>query len=1064
MPDYMKDYEVYFDPTSENRYTAKIPEPDSDNIGKTGFSVVADRIFSPRLKFQAIIENSGGMRPRVFEASPRLTPTCGRFVVKPISCKNSMGYEEADTYSGMGAEANFAPCRAKMIQPGAGDLFHSIRIIELQHHHNFDEDQGVLGIAIWGKWNGANKSDFYRSLILEGPSGGSNYIFDSPTQVASLYDVNSAVRPSFGILEWTDGSIYLVVSEASGLKTLYRSIDMCVTWDKVSTFYIGVNTQSEIFLTRINERMIICENCFDTTSTILRTSYSDDFGYTWSALNPISSIVGDSTWNPVDITRGHDGKLYMVFSYPDGGDEFLCFSGTLDGINWDTPVLTIIYARDASLIQDYTGTWCLYVVDKDGENIRFSTITTTNPIIAWGNPAILVTETHDVATTEVEWEHMAVRFMNKNGYLMMLGSINYTGTSGGTYSSSMNRIQLGMWSGVPMYNNGAGKAWDVSWISYCYPGTTDGKPHTHFFTVLQDGTGASDLTLYGLQISRTTTGASSYMYYRHTGNPVSAYLNTGYDIRFELSITSGTFIVSVNCRKSGTQGCDIKIIFKSSNNTVVIYDLDHTTILGTYTCSNWTLAQYNVFHIIGYNNKIAVFRSGDQFYETLHFEQLLNEDFTYGGDDSVNLIDFYVGDSGIDAVTSDVYLKSFFINFTAGSYPLASSPPYLDQDEDIVGRACYYNPVGFMQGLAFQFDGPFVQKSDSWYADVGAIYEPENLLLPSPSVGWKSNDTTPTDQLLYFRRKADYAGNARRKLAYGIAFFGKNWLNATIQNSIDGSDWQTLSTADTHWYIQKGIASATSRDNIIPYTPPAAGLYEGQFASTPEISYFVVAKTGTLAYKVCKIVDCDSKTLVVDEFVGADISSSTPLFIFSDRIYLNTDTLTLADTRYLLITIKSNGYTYPDCDDALVKLGSICFGPIYDLPDDEWASQMTYAPKQSVFESRGSIKEVVNLAPARRSISLQYTGITESNFGKSQPLDLARITQWGVYPIVYLDDDTIFDTNNRSHHYPILTRVVDGVKVQRDAYDSQTEDQGHGTTQGIIKTISTITIDLEEIL
>jgi hypothetical protein len=405
--------------------------------------------------------------------------------------------------------------------------------------------------------------------------------------------------------------------------------------------------------------------------------------------------------------------------------------------------------------------------------------------------------------------------------------------------------------------------------------------------------------------------------------------------------------------------------------------------------------------------------------------------------------------------------------------------------------------------MSLKFDGTYGIADDTWTVETGAIHEMENVFNPSPSVCWKSSAYasdplgTEPNEVLVWRQKD--SGGTMLQTVDGIAVFGRNWPYCLLQGSNDGSSWtgifNMLSTPNLA-YVLKFSHDGASSYNRAAVTIPAGmpSLHVNRFASTPEISYYLMATTGPEKYRIYKIAENDETNFYLDTQLAVGIANGNEVIVFSDRFYYDFSdqeiesslwgdipgetTFTRVRYRYFRLTVYGNdggtNFIFPDSEDGLKRIGSVHLGRVYDLPHEEWNVGISLQPTMAVNESRPGRKEYRRLGASRRSISLSYTGIVERGLGVNPVVDLNRALGWGENPLVFVDDADILRYGDfligsapygkYTHPNPILARMVDGYQLSRVAMSYEAEHTGLEAVDLTRSIVDVSGIRLEEVV
>jgi hypothetical protein len=665
------------------------------------------------------------------------------------------------------------------------------------------------------------------------------------------------------------------------------------------------------------------------------------------------------------------------------------------------------------------------------------------------------------------------------------------------WKSELGEMKLGMWSGITADIKPSGtshRVWDDTYFANHYPSFDDlalakypymgglwnfaasdvgntsllgaDNSSNRSFLLITNGTDTDDIILYWMEDSQFTRAL-------------------GAEIRCGIKVGLGIGMINFFPVSDGNS-ISASILFDADANQIRLYDNEDDSV-STFTPVNWTVSnKWNVFHIIYQGTSVYVYRSTDQYAELLNFELVGSKtDFTI----VANIVDtsrIYWGALNTASVhpATTMYVEFFFTNYTGINWTLP-----IDQDTDLLGRRAYFNPVGLYGGMSVKFDGAYAVEDDQWLIETGAIYEMENIFNPSPSVTWKRSSllAASVDEVFVWKQKD--SGGTMFQTITGFAVFGRNWPACKLEGSANGTNYTTIFNSLTTGqlqYILKLDASGNSYYNQLPVTIPAdcPPLHVNRFASTPEISYYLMVTEGTEKYHIYKILENDEDRFYLDVQFEHGVTSGETVYIFSDRFYFDLstgdrDSTTFVRSQYNYFRLTIYGteggtpFTFPAADNDQMKLGSIHLGRVYDLPDEEWNVSMSLQPAMAVTESRSSRKEYKRVGIARRIINLAYTGIVERGFGINPVVDLNRSLGWGENPLVFIDDADILSHGESTgptvystwvHPNPILARMVNGYSMSRVAYSLEAENQGDATENLVRNIVDISGISLEEVV
>ena len=1142
-----KDFEIVTRPSEEN-YRMKIPEGNAANEGRLGVQGCFDRIYHP---FELTLKTvTSSQIARICDNDwPNSYLTAieygAKFTIEPSELTDYAGTDVVDALNPLGAEqyqsmGRYRFIRAALVDGGNYYRLHHPRVIPLKLANDLDDEYNYVAMAVWTETNSTTNNIWFSIMAnkrrdASTPDVTWPYLWREPTSVTLTAVLNvtstntSDIYKVADICEFDDGSIFLILAvynAAGSYSYLYcfRSFDYGVTWNFCGTINrsLGISGiyEHSIALARVNERLVIAyytaKDDGADTDLVVATYFSDDFGLTWTAGDDVytESIAGVRNVEDhpcVDIVRGRDGVLYLGYNDMSGADNAAVkFSRSLDGSNWSAGVTANSAAAGSfGFFETSTGCWVLYFRRTSGaasDGYELSVYATNEApdsgTTYWNDDVVLLTNNSIAAN--VHWDYLAACLIENEMFASVLVNM-YDTTSNSAFKSTLGEMKCAMWSGLtdPSYwASNADIIWDNVWVANCYPSTSDSEPNIHQTTRTIAGDGASVLTndtaanRSYLRMTRTV-GANSIIY----SVPAVDKKAEGGELRcsFRMNTAQGEAVIGIQTSEGVGDGIDVRIIFDLTAGTIVLYDTykgGGAGVIATCTPTNWSLDEWNVFHVIWQNDNIYVYRSSDQFAELLNMELILSSESLGIGAIPASEIIFWgtINTVGYDH-TSSVDYEFVMINTTGTQW--ATLP--VDQDADLIGRRCYYYPSGLYGGMGAKFDGTHSISGDEWDVETGAIYEVENIFEPSPSVIWKSAATvsdplgTEPNEIITWKQKD--SGGQMHQTATGFAVFGRNWPYCKLEGSEDGAAFTTifdsLTTGTLAYAIHLEANGASHYNQVIASLPAAMpALHTNRYASTPEISWYLMAIEGPEKYRIYRILENDADRFYLDQQMAVGMANGNDFVVFSDRFYYDwsvraTESSLWGDTygstaynpsqyRYFRLTIYGNSggtnLIFPDADDGLKKLGSIHLGRVYDLPNEEWGISVAHQPAMAVTEARSGRKEYRRVGVAKRVIGLSYTGIVERGLGVNPVVDLNRSLGWGEHPLVFLDDaDTLqygdsTGYGNYTHPGPVLCRMVNGYQLSRAAYSYESEHQGDeamNLTRGIVDISG---IQLEEVI
>lgn len=1139
-----KDFEIVTRPSEEN-YLMHIPEGNSANEGRIGAQGSFSRIYH-QFSLTLTTVNSGQifrwMENNWFTDKVQFG---AKFTIEPAELTDYAGADVVDVLNPLGAEnehsiGRFRFVRAALVDGGNYHKIHHPKVIPLKRANNVDSSYDYVAMAVWTETYGTTNA-FWFSLMRNKRRDASTpdvtwpYIWGEPFSSTAVCPVTlspltdtSDLYKVCDLVEFDDGSIFMVVATHvhaidTSLVFCFRSFDYGVTWVFCGFNFHSVHAyEHAIALERINERLVyIYQACVDdgvNTDIKTYTAYCDDFGFTWNlgdTMDDSTVLAVRSGVKPcVDLAYGRDGILYSGhLHYNDAlADVLVYFSQTMDGDNW---------VGDASmggndpesygfaLVENSTGGWVLYNRKSDtGDANDFELDVWVNPYTPttdyWNSGSAFNSMTYNSVTAAVSYDDVCACSVNNQSFLNVLFTM-FDSVTNSAFKSTLSELKCSMWSGItPKTMNPTGSiysTWDYVWFANCYPSTTDSEPNIHAWTKSMAGTGNATLTndtannRSYLRLGRTAGAGNRSMYYVACVDKKSE----GGEMRISLRSLGGAY-VGIRTSEGVGDGIDFDIVFDWWTDTVKIYDnykAGGAGVVATGTTTNWTVSAWNVYHIVWKDAKVYVYRATDQFAELLNFELVVScETLGIGAIPATEAV--YFGNypiTGFDN-TSNADFEYVFLNTVGIQWTTLP----IDQDADLMGRRAYFYPTGLWGGMGLKFDGHYAIDGDSWDIETGAIYEVENIFVPSPTVCWKSAKNvsdpggTEPNEIIVWKQKD--SGGQMHQTAEAFAVFGRNWPFCLLEGSEDGAAFTTLFdslTTPSLAYVLHLEANGASHYNQVKASLPAGmpALHVNRFASTPEVRYYLMAIEGDEKYRVYRILENDYDTFYLDEQLAVGIDNGEDFYIFSDRFYYDfsiqnsyphadgdifgSTAYNKTQYRYFRMTIYGNSggtnVIFPTEDDGLKKLGSVHLGRIYDLPNEEWELTVSHQPMMAVTESRSGRKEYRRIGKARRVVGLSYTGMIERGLGVNPVVDLNRALGWGEHPLVLLDDadvlrygDSAPGYGNYTHPNPILCRMVDGYQMSRAAYSCETENNGGESMQLVRNVVDVRGIKLEEVV
>jgi len=208
----------------------------------------------------------------------------------------------------------------------------------------------------------------------------------------------------------------------------------------------------------------------------------------------------------------------------------------------------------------------------------------------------------------------------------------------------------------------------------------------------------------------------------------------------------------------------------------------------------------------------------------------------------------------------------------------------------------------------------------------------------------------------------------------------------------------------------------------------------GQYASNDFRNWFIYIIGGVKAGQVYRVLNNSGTKLYLERSAEDDgVAGADTFYLYSDRFFhIFSSSYNYAR---LTLTIQNNDVTY--LPDNQARVGTVVIGRTYDLPDDDWVSNISTNPNTSVIDSRYGARQVKELGEEQRTIDLNYVKLTDRGMGIQDVKEFYRILRWGVRPLVWIDHDEILDGTiaNMAHGEPILVRATDKFSQNRASYN-----------------------------
>jgi len=1049
-------------------WTLDVPEPNSSNIGKTGFFGFGCRPLSDQ-KLTVTVERSGDYVDYWERGGLR---GGARFIFEPEYLKDSDGNDAVDEVNRLGGErGDIAWVAASLVNIGlgmpanSGYQIGSIKAKKLTKWDYQSDQVGYQAIAVAASRKISDNS--LKFHVWRMSSGVNHYITSAIWGAGSNVTTGylSSTEPSCDVVELEDGSLVLAVTNYAELEiTIYKSFDGGSTWEETAAGPTISGIKHYVALERIGNRVVLIYSMCDGSDVYVNYIYSDDNCLSWSNAGSISTDTG-ATGGELDSFVGKNGKIYIAWRVATG----IKISSSIDGGTWDssTTVSGVTADGGVSICQEYNGLWRLFVCYQSANGIavrHYKANSYSEPGSTWSGGEYVEPEAND--SDGMDAEHVCARPLMDDGFTEVLALYHDDHLS--DYWNIVS-YRNSMWSGVQFDN---GENWDGVWSCNGYPSTSDSHPNLNYWSKLTAGSN------YFNSLGSSTTIGSNYMNIWSTDNlsglvyafypGVSSY-DDGLTAFFELKVISGYAKVYVRTTSSSSNtDLQFTIYFDAANNKIVLYDEIASSIVAQFTPTNWSVTTWNSYLLLILYNQVFLYRAPTEVYrEVLHLETVFNRETpstdVYPGSVYDRILwGIYTSYYGGVGASSSTRWKSFFV---AGK--TITSLPY--SFSNLVGKGCHPDGCGLLQGFGCKFDGDFAVEADEWTMRTISQFDGENILQASPRIRWAEpshSDTSSSDKTFTFRVKDD-DDNEKNVPVNAVAVFGLNYYSFNLYGeNWDGSSSTLLLDSNTL------IPYATAHDaykvqsvdnNVVKLTPTTPGDYDtdlipGQFASDSSRQFYCLAIiTSGSKYYVYKILDNTEDTLFLDGDAETDgLAADDLIYPFADRGYfMLSQTYTYPRYRFVL---ECNGRRPPPTDQQF-KIGTLVLGMSYGI-DDEWGSEIVHAPNVSLLESKSGLRQWSEMGPARRMVRLSYSGRTDRGMAVEGLREVLRVAKWGQRPVVWIDDDYRLLPGSRSHIDPILAKVRGPVTHAQKAYQYKTEN-----TNEYVRTIYDVSgVVLEEVL
>jgi hypothetical protein len=1050
----------------------EIPEPGSVNVGPTGAYPRGDYPRSDQ-DLRVKILRSGTFGQNIFG-------NAALFGFK----FNSGPYDESlnevmdDQIGYMGGQAPYYYNVSQVVVSNQTNKLGPAKLLPLTHSSYGDYSvDGAASLLIYPEWQVGLSTWYINSKILAMNEYGSNppgmrYVNESST----VENIGSAVTPVCyaDAVEMDDGTLGMAVAQDDDF-FFYRCYDKSAiqtssNWKlaEENATWAGVDTFEYIAVDRIGSRLVVAYGL--TTAAKVYTRYSDDGGVTWSSAND----TGHATVGKVDFYRAVNGKLYLQIASAAG----IYMYPTADGENWESAVqINNLNSVAGSLYQEVNGRWVMWMNALYGS--RPNWIRDVDEPLDHANPGWYSQEgaidypMSDYTNWDVVGGGMCARSILNDNFTDVAVTYLYSNVSD-YYSIVVYRCA--MWTGIQydLYNVDWGAADDQEWRWRCweavgYPSSADVEPKmggaTYDWSKTSAGAGAATLTSAGTnsdgELKTYSTNDADTIYYSKNRDTfyndaasdptIDECITTGMKIFFQVKVVDGAASVvgSFSGNSGGNYSKEVGFRITFTETQIFAYDsiLDDA-LFNDVTPTNWNPADWNSYLIV-------VGPRGSGAADRMRFELYRAPTGAYTDCLPLEL----VGEGDLDeaAYTADNWELSFgyhghlvgigatdarwhFFNYSGHGYENDWT------DSDVRGKFCTSDLTGLLQGIHMRFTGGYLVEDDYWDVETSSIYRAQNIFVSSPAIYWKDPGTLTGARTITWRREQVISADMNYVFD-AFAIFGKNFLKFKLEGDDDYSGGSKTTLIDSSagnaapWLGRYKIKTGTIDNNVFGLQTDGATpvdidpLIPGQFASTPYRKYYVYVDTGTAADEIFTILGNTEDRLIVDINASVDLSAGDALRVFSDRCLYVFSSL----QQYPRLTLTIPDQTVPDpFSPRQYKIGTIVFGRTFPLSDDEWESAITSESGVEVIEGRSGIRQARLSKQDRRSITLVYTGQIDAGMGVSPPHEVAERCGFGLYPVAWIDDDSLMSQNSDLLHCePILARLVGNPTQLRRAYNRE---------------------------
>lgn len=1049
------------------QYTLKIPEANDNNIGKTGLIGVAERIWSQQ-SLEVEINKSGDYIDDF--------TTGAYFKVKPNFLLDENGNSVVDINTGwgdttpnwLGTEGPWQAHFLQMVKYGtATNEKASLKVKELKKWKYADDDYGYNGLMFWIERAASNNIyPEFRRMKERGPNATSpGYVWEEITHdLPEGSDWNSpSYMPTGDFVELDDGSLIIALLYTNSEIGILRSFDCGETWVSVSSFYVSYAGRNNIALDRIGNRLIFVYAWDTGTQQHVETMYSDDNGLNWSSAVVIHEDLANSVTTElrVQLIKGQDKVLYICYTTNTGASDGAGVQWTLDGATWSSSGVEGGSAQASTcLAQMIHGQWLYFATKNTEDQLHMRYGESGGKPYNWAASGGLKYFLPDIEDSDgmIVKEVYVCSF--SGAFIDVV--VMFEDTHGTTYRS-IAVFRCYMWSPLFLEQHSSNQyIFDSCWLPHAYPSTSDGHPNLNHWTRTLSGSATSTLIASSDGYLRTATFSSAEnAYYDQDATLPTNMWDTGLVAQFTLRVNSGYAHVEGRlCSNPSNGDTHWTVIFEQSADRVLIYDKHASMAAVSDIPSNWSVDdEWNRYMIVAIDQRVYVYRAPFDYYKEIIPWQLICKYETlqknaYSADND-SLKWGVIAGSG----ASQAWWKEFFLNYTddCNVNPSGTSMPTVN-----VGKTCTQEfGTDIMQGFGAKWAGSFAVSGDAWELLTGALYEADNVFIHSPRIQWRSPrldaDTADSNDYTFEWRREDEDGEEMNFVFDSIAMFGLNASNIKLYGAnYDGSGetllFNSMQSQDhTGPQVWEGVFEVTAIDNnIVTFDEGTTDLnvwpFENQLASNQFRNFYVFFTSGSCAGRHYKIIGNENTKLHLECNVEADgVAASDDFTIISDRFFWKFSQV--YNYPRLKLVVDPNSVGIPSPSERNWRIGTVVIGRTYQLPDDEWSSDIVTEPAVDVRETRSRVRQWRELGPERRSISLTYTGLVDRGMGSHVVSKLWEHLRWGVSPVVWIDDDSILGYGDGSasdryhcHPDPILARVRGPIVQGRVAYNYLEQD------------------------